>query len=143
MLTSGFAVLHQILKCNPVNTAQTPIPWSWLVYIWHSTSNNHFNPLNAKLNSIWYLLALLGAHPILHISRIRVNCATKIFKPFCLFCDELGPPQTDRQTYTSNSIYHTDCLCYIVTGLTYGIYAQADLIQRLYAASQENAKIEK
>jgi hypothetical protein len=32
-----------------------------------------FNPLNAELNPICHLLALLGAHPILHISRIRVN----------------------------------------------------------------------
>jgi hypothetical protein len=31
------------------------------------------NPLNAKLNPICHLLALLGAHPILHVSRIRVN----------------------------------------------------------------------
>jgi hypothetical protein len=31
------------------------------------------NPLNAELNSICHLLALLGAHHILHISRIRVN----------------------------------------------------------------------
>jgi hypothetical protein len=31
------------------------------------------NPLNAKLNPIGYLLALLGAHRILHVSRIRVN----------------------------------------------------------------------
>jgi len=34
---------------------------------------NNFNPLNAELNCTWHLLALLGAHPILHISRIRVN----------------------------------------------------------------------
>jgi len=32
-----------------------------------------FNPLNAKLNPMCHLLALLGAHHILHISRIRVN----------------------------------------------------------------------
>jgi len=32
-----------------------------------------FNPLNAKLNPICHLLALLGTHPILHVSRIRVN----------------------------------------------------------------------
>jgi hypothetical protein len=32
-----------------------------------------FNPLNAVLNPICYLLALLGARPFLHISRIRVN----------------------------------------------------------------------
>ena len=31
------------------------------------------NPLNAKLNTICYLVALLGAHPILHVSSIRVN----------------------------------------------------------------------
>jgi hypothetical protein len=33
------------------------------------------NPLNAKLNPICHLLALLGAHHILHISRIRVKLA--------------------------------------------------------------------
>jgi len=32
-----------------------------------------YNPLNAELNPTCHLLALLGAHPILHISRIRVN----------------------------------------------------------------------
>ena len=31
------------------------------------------NPLNAKLNPICHLLALLGAYHILHVSRIRVN----------------------------------------------------------------------
>jgi len=34
----------------------------------------HFlNTLNAEVNPISHLLALLGAHPILHITRIRVN----------------------------------------------------------------------
>ena len=31
------------------------------------------NPLNAELNPFCHLLALLGAHPILHVSRIKVN----------------------------------------------------------------------
>jgi len=31
------------------------------------------NPSNAKLNPICHLLALLRVHPILHVSRIRVN----------------------------------------------------------------------
>ena len=31
------------------------------------------NPLNADLNPICHLLALLGAHHILHVSRIRVK----------------------------------------------------------------------
>jgi len=31
------------------------------------------NPLNAELNPICHLLTLLGAHHILHVSRVRVN----------------------------------------------------------------------
>ena len=31
------------------------------------------NPLNAELNPICHLLALIGAHLILHVSRIRVK----------------------------------------------------------------------
>ena len=34
------------------------------------------NRLNAKLNPICYLLALLGAHHFLHVSRIRVKLLT-------------------------------------------------------------------
>ena len=30
-------------------------------------------PLNAKLNPICHLLALLGAHHILHVSKLRVK----------------------------------------------------------------------
>jgi len=35
--------------------------------------NSAFKGLNAELNPICHLLALLGAHHILHISRIRVK----------------------------------------------------------------------
>jgi len=35
--------------------------------------NKEINPLNAKINPICHFLALLGAHPILHVSRIRVK----------------------------------------------------------------------
>ena len=47
-------------------------------YIFFSTniSNEYFNPLNAELNPICYLLALLGAHYFLHVSRIRVKSLT-------------------------------------------------------------------
>jgi hypothetical protein len=31
------------------------------------------NPLNTELNPICHLLALLGTHHILHVSRVRVN----------------------------------------------------------------------
>ena len=33
----------------------------------------YINPLNAELNPICRLLALLGAHHILHVTRIRVK----------------------------------------------------------------------
>jgi len=35
-----------------------------------------FNPLKPKLNPICYLLALLGAHHFLHVSRIKVKLLT-------------------------------------------------------------------
>jgi transposase len=38
--------------------------------------NEEFNPLKPELNIICYLLALLGAHNFLHVSRIRVKLLT-------------------------------------------------------------------
>jgi len=37
-----------------------------------------FNPLNAELNPICHLLALLGVHYFLHVSRIRVNACHQL-----------------------------------------------------------------
>jgi len=34
------------------------------------------NPLNPELNPICYLLALLGAHHFLHVSKIRIKLLT-------------------------------------------------------------------
>jgi len=44
----------------------------------------YLNPLNAELYLIYHLLALLRAHLILHISRIRVNLhnKAKCFDPY-------------------------------------------------------------
>ena len=39
------------------------------------------NPLNPELNPICYLLALLGAHHFLHVSKIRVKLLT--FRLLC------------------------------------------------------------
>jgi len=42
--------------------------------------SKHFrliNPLNAELSPICYLLALLGAHHILHVSRVRVKVTAR------------------------------------------------------------------
>jgi hypothetical protein len=51
-----------------------PSWWELLCVIW-VTNEININPLNAELNHICHLLTLLSAHPIFHISRIRVKTA--------------------------------------------------------------------
>ena len=41
-----------------------------------NSTDSTFNPLNAELNPICYLLALLGAHHFLYVSRISVKSLT-------------------------------------------------------------------
>jgi len=47
----------------------------WLFLLSHTTMHGsmNINPLNPELNPICYLLALLGAHHFLHVSRIRLK----------------------------------------------------------------------
>ena len=40
---------------------------------WFRRVHTKFNTLNTELNPIYYFLALLGAHPILHISGVKVK----------------------------------------------------------------------
>jgi len=48
--------------------------YTYIVYIMYIyIMYMYINPLNAELNPICYLLALLGAHHFLHVSRIRVK----------------------------------------------------------------------
>jgi len=44
--------------------------------VWSMSSKMKLNPVNPELNPICYLLALLGAHHFLHVSRIRVKLLT-------------------------------------------------------------------
>ena len=46
----------------------------WIITMYLCTTE--LNPLNPELNPICYLLALLGAHHFLHVSRIRVKLLT-------------------------------------------------------------------
>ena len=48
------------------------------------------NALNAELNPICYLLALLGTHHILHVGRIRVNALNAELNPICYLLALLG-----------------------------------------------------
>ena len=46
------------------------------VFLWRElgeVAKKIINPLNPELNPICYLLALLGAHHFLHVSRIGLN----------------------------------------------------------------------
>jgi hypothetical protein len=71
---------------NISNSASTCLRLCWFTFI---------NPLNAELNPICRLLALLGAHHFFHISRIRVKSLTLrllmshiyMEHPFLLFLD--------------------------------------------------------
>jgi hypothetical protein len=50
-----------------------------LFYVWMLYEDNFVNPLNAELNPICHLLALLGGATIVVVSRLRVKC-----KCFCI-----------------------------------------------------------
>jgi len=60
---------------------------------WNRTGVNpsSFNPLNAELNPICHLLALL-AHHILHVSRVRVNSYNHHFpvNQHILYCSDIS-----------------------------------------------------
>jgi len=53
--------------------------------------NLGFTGLNAELNSICHLLALLEAHPILHVSRVRVKNSFFFTCWGCRICLAFGP----------------------------------------------------
>ena len=55
-----------------------------------SRKSFEFNPLNAELNPICHLLTLLGAHHILHVSRIRVKPLNAELNPICHLLALLG-----------------------------------------------------
>jgi hypothetical protein len=56
------------------------------VFVQSNTTISYlFNPLNTKLNPICRLLALLGAHHILHISGLRVNLLATSFRHQAIF----------------------------------------------------------
>jgi hypothetical protein len=63
-----------------------------------SCTSLHFNSLNAELNPICYLLALLGAHHFLHVSRIRVKSLTLrlLISYICMECLQLVAETSTR-----------------------------------------------
>ena len=70
----------------------------------------NINLLNTELNPICHLLALLGAHPIFHISRIRVNITMKILT-------FMGPCIVRIFQYISNKMQRYTVYLYLETAL--------------------------
>jgi hypothetical protein len=70
------------------------------------------NPLNAELNPICHLLALLGAHHILHVSKIRVNVCV---------CTTV-PPWIGGGGFW-NGIRHSSVLCSVFSEKIHGTFA--------------------
>jgi len=73
---------------------------------WRKLHNEELNPLNPELNPICCLLALLGAHHFLHVSRIRVKLLTfrllmsyiYMEHPFLMFLDHTQRRSTVGRT---------------------------------------------
>ena len=81
-LTSSCHLFLDLPLCLAVakfiyNTLFLGIPFSSILCTCPNQCNL-FNPLNAELNPICYLLTLLGAHHFLHVSMIRVNHTVSI-----------------------------------------------------------------
>jgi len=72
----------ELLKCKVVVRPEMESLYSVTLSLsrpilpWFYTKIMRFNPSKTELNPICYLLALLGAHHFLHVSRIRVKLLT-------------------------------------------------------------------
>jgi hypothetical protein len=82
----GFYAIYQPLRLPVAVVLSARLHDNKTVEIPNAFSSNQIKgsltPLNAQLNPICHLLALLGAHHILHVSRIRVNKTKLIFFSF-------------------------------------------------------------
>jgi len=75
-------------------------------FLYERGGKSIFNSLNPELNPICYLLALLGAHHFLHVSRIRVKSLTfrllmsyiYMEHPFLMFLDHTQRRSTVGRT---------------------------------------------
>ena len=71
------ATIFALPLCKELQFLDFCLPWRCIYTSCARTGTSipkfYINPLNAELNPICHLLALLGAHLILHVSRIRVK----------------------------------------------------------------------
>jgi len=78
----------------------------------------YINPLNVELNPIWHLLALLGAHHIFHVSRIRVkHCknTSTINQQMHIYNFHLKHFKTLKTTPTCFDLFRSSPLAKVIT----------------------------
>ena len=99
------------IECSETSAFSTQTPGIYpkenALHIKHGESlKSKINPLKPELNPICYLLALLGAHHFLHVSRIRVKLLTLrrlmsymyMEHPFLMFLDHTQRRSTVGRT---------------------------------------------
>jgi hypothetical protein len=73
------------------------------------TRGTWINPLNAELNPICHLLALLRAYHIFHVSGLRVNIKFQIQSEMSNCFLQCVPILPEHSVYIH--LYNTTCLC--------------------------------
>ena len=80
---SLYATTYGVKNLLPAHSRSIYVPYDshsrkqlFIFFNWSHPDAFSLNPLNPELNPICYLLALLGAHHFLHVSRIRVKLLT-------------------------------------------------------------------
>jgi hypothetical protein len=88
-----------------------------IYYIREGGAYMRLNPLKAEFNPIYHLLTLLGAHHILHVSRIRVNVHEEeeeedetIFTSDLFFFDQLADIGSKLLQNTGKNYQRTCCV---------------------------------
>jgi hypothetical protein len=104
---------HEVILLNPRDPADRQEIYR---LFWN------FNPLNAELSPICHLLALLGAHHILHVSRIRVKLHNPLYQG----------PSTD---YFLGNIYLVDTPAYCFFNMHFYTFPKSNYKKRLLASS--------
>jgi len=67
------------------------------------------NPLNAELNPIWHLLALLGAQHILHVSRVRVKLCWSFNIYGSMYHNNILIQKSQQDARVTEFILYDDC----------------------------------
>ena len=109
-LTVAWNLMH-LIQCYP-NIVKPSSSWSDSIPLKTSTTLYAFNPLNAELNPICHLLALLGGATIVVVSRLRVkhffatevqNQSSTVTPQEHIFCRVHRRPSASRLWFTQLS----------------------------------------